>query len=216
MKAILAGASGLVGTELLNLLLVDNRFSEVLVLVRHPLDRKHAKLTQKVINFDLLESYKDEVTGDIIYCCLGSTKKKTPDYNDYRKVDFSYPVELAGFASSNNINQYHLVSALGADSKSGVFYLRLKGETEDALRQRNIKSVHIYQPSQLTGNRIEYRPMERLVILLMQVINPLLVGNLRKYRSIPASTVAKAMINQTFKNRDGVFTHPSDEIRNIA
>jgi hypothetical protein len=188
----------------------------VLVLVRRELALNHKKLVQLIINFDELEQYKASITGHALFCCLGSTRKKTPDLKEYRKVDFDYPLKLAKIAAQNQISQYHLVSAIGANAASGNFYTRLKGETEKALQQVGLKCLHIYQPSFLRGNRTEYRPVEHIVSVLMKLIDPLLTGKFKKYQSIAAYTVAMAMYKQSLINQEGVFIHPSDHIKQIA
>lgn len=215
-KVIIAGASGLIGTELLTLLLQDERISEVLALVRFPLPTNDTKLKQLKVDFDKLSDYKDQIEGDAIYCCLGSTKKKNPNLNDYHKVDHEYPLTLAKIALENKIAQYHLISALGADKNSKVFYPRLKGRIEEDVKNIPLQSVHIYQPSLLVGNRNEHRAFEKFFIHAMNFISPLLVGSLRKYRSIKATTVAQAMVNQTFKNLDGIHIYPSNIIQELA
>jgi uncharacterized protein YbjT (DUF2867 family) len=120
---------------------------------------------------------------------------------------------MAQLAKLNGIEQYHLVSALGANSKASNFYLKMKGEIEEAIQKVGLKCLNIYQPSFLTGNRTEHRPMERFFTGLMKFVGPLLIGGLRKYRSIPAETVARAMFNQSLKNEEGVFTYSSDKIK---
>jgi len=215
-KAVIAGASGLVGTQLLHLLLQESFYDEVLVLVRKPLPVQHKKLVQLVIDFDKPESYVHAVTGHAVFCCLGSTRKKTPDLTIYRKIDHDYPVALAQIAVKNQVPQYHLVSALGADAKSGNFYTRMKGETEQDIQSTGLKTLHIYQPSLLTGDRQEKRLLERIAAGLMNWINPLLIGRLKKYRSIPAATVARAMYKKSLNSEEGVFIHPSHHIKQIA
>ena len=215
-KAIIAGASGLIGSKLLNILLQLPGYDEVLILVRKELPVQHKKLVQLVIDFENLDEYSGSITGHAIFCCLGSTKKKTPDLNIYRKVDFDYPVKLAQLAKKNKVDQYHLVSALGANSKSSNFYTKMKGEVEEAIQHVGLKCLHIYEPSFLTGDRNEYRLAERIVTPLMKVIDPLLIGNLKKYRSIPAETVAMAMYKQSLKTETGIFIHLSDKIKLLA
>jgi uncharacterized protein YbjT (DUF2867 family) len=212
-KAIIMGASGLIGSKLLDLLLQSPAYDEVLALVRKELPVKHQKLTQLVVDFDKLDEYADLITGNAIFCCLGSTKKKTPDLAVYRKIDHDYPLKLAELAKRNGIDQYHLVSALGADSQSSNFYTKMKGETEDAIKQVGLKGLHIYQPSLLTGDRKEHRPMEGFFTVLMKIVNPLLIGSLNKYKSIPAETVAKTMLNQSLNKDEGIFIYPSDKIK---
>jgi uncharacterized protein YbjT (DUF2867 family) len=215
-KAVVAGASGLIGSSLLDILLNAPEYDEVLILVRKELPLSHKKLVQLVIDFDQLDNHAASITGRAIFCCLGSTKKKTPDLAAYRKIDYEYPLELAKLAKKNGVKQYHLVSALGANAASSNFYTKMKGETEDAIGKVGVKCLQIYEPSILTGDRKESRPMERFAIGVMKLIGPLLVGGLKRYRSIPAETVAKAMFNQSLKNEEGIFVHPSDQIKLLA
>jgi uncharacterized protein YbjT (DUF2867 family) len=215
-KAVIAGASGLVGKELLQIILKESFYNEVLVLVRKELPVQHKKLVQLIVDFDKPESYKKSITGHAVFCCLGSTKKKTPDLSIYRKIDHDYPVTLAQTAFQNKVKQYHLVSALGADKRSANFYTKMKGETEEDVQTIGLPTVHIYQPSLLTGSRNESRPLERIAASVMKVVDPLLIGSLKKYRSIPAATVARAMFKLSLNNQEGVYIHPSDHIKNLA
>ncbi|WP_342646547.1 NAD(P)H-binding protein [Mucilaginibacter sp. CSA2-8R] len=215
-KAVIAGASGFIGTELLQLLLQSQQYSEVLTLVRHELPVKHKKLVQLVVNFDKLEQHQAAINGHAIFCCLGSTRSKTPDLSVYRKIDHDYPLQLAQIGRQNKIPQFHLVSAIGADSKSGNFYTKLKGQTENDIQQVGISSLHIYQPSLLTGDRKEFRLAEKIAAVAMKVIDPILFGDLKKYRSIPAATVARAMYHQSLNTEEGVFIHPSNHIKQLA
>lgn len=214
-KAILAGASGLIGSALLPILLQQPEYEEVTILVRHTLPIEHEKLVQVKVDFSRLDKYSDSISGHAIFCCLGSTRKKTPDLREYRKIDHDYPLQLAQAGLKNGIRQYHLVSSLGADASSSNFYLKLKGETEQDIKNTGVPCLHIYQPSLLTGDRKEKRAGEGLFNWAMKRINPLLTGNLRKYRSIPASTVAMAMFKQSLINKEGIFTHPSDKIKQL-
>ncbi len=215
-KAVIAGASGLIGSKLLEILLHGPYYDEVLILVRKELPLSHKKLVQLVIDFDRLDDHAAAITGHALFCCLGSTKKKTPDLAVYRKIDHDYPLKLAQLAWQNSVEQYHLVSAIGANNHSSNFYTKMKGEVEDAIEKVGLHCLHIYQPSVLTGGRTESRPMERFTIALMKVIDPLLVGGLKKYRSISAGTVARAMFNESIKKQEGVFVHTSDKIKLLA
>jgi len=214
-KAIIAGASGLIGSKLLDILLRQPEYTEVLVLVRKELELQHPKLTQVNVNFDRLSDYSDLITGRAIFCCLGSTRKKTPDLKLYRKIDHDYPLALAEIATANGVQQYHLVSALGADAASANFYTKMKGETEEDIKNIGLTSLHICRPSLLTGGRKEYRFAEKIFIVAMKLINPLLMGKLKKYRSIPAETIALAMFKQSTKNEKGIFIYPSDKIKQL-
>ena len=215
-KAIIAGASGLIGSELVNLLLKQPEYDEVVLLVRKQLRLSNDKLRQIIINFDELEAYTDQINGHVVFSCLGTTKKQTPDLALYRTIDHDYPLKLAHIAKQNNVRQFHLVSSLGANAGSSFFYTKLKGETEEALKAIGLTCLNIYQPSVLVGNRKKTRLAERLVVAIMRFINPLLIGGWKKYRSICAGTIASAMFNRSLKNNEGVFVFPSDKIKLIA
>jgi uncharacterized protein YbjT (DUF2867 family) len=216
-KAIIVGASGLIGGLLLGDLLESPAYKDITILVRKELPVKHKKLTQLIVDFEELEKYAGEITGHAVFCCLGSTRKKTPDLAVYRKIDHDYPLLLAQMALNNGVKQYHLVSALGANAAASNFYSKMKGETEDDIKKVGLKCLHIYQPSLLTGDREEKkRTMERFASVLAKVIDPLLMGNLKKYRSIPAKTVASAMYKQSLIHQEGVFVHPSDQIKELS
>lgn len=215
-KAIVAGASGLIGSNLLNILLQQPEYGSVVILVRKELPVRHEKLTQLMVNFDDLENYRNDVNGHAVFCCLGSTEKKTPDLSLYRKVDHDYPLLLAQLAQKNGVNQYHLVSALGADPDARNFYLKMKGETEADIKKVKPETLHIYRPALLTGDRKEYRLGERIAKAAMKIIDPFLIGSLKNYRSIPAETVARAMYKQSLNNKEGVFIHRSDQIKQLV
>jgi len=215
-KAVLAGATGLIGSELLKILLAEPDYDQVLVVSRKSAGISHPKLKELIIDFDKLGEYAHEINGHVVFSCLGTTRNKTPDKNIYRKIDHDYPVKLAQLAAQNGVEQYHLVSSLGADSKSANYYIRFKGETEEDVKQSGIKSIHIYQPSFITGDRKEFRFAEKILIGLSFVLDPLLIGGLKKYRSIQAKTIARAMFNQSIKNSEGIFVYPSDKIKELA
>ena len=215
-KAIIAGASGLIGSLLLDIILQRSEYDEVLILVRKELPLQHIKLKQQVVDFDRLTEYSALLTSDVIFSCLGSTQKKTPDLTVYRKIDHDYPLHLAEIALKNKIGQFHLVSSLGANPAASNFYLKMKGETEADIKKIGLHSLHIYQPAFLTGDRKEKRQGEGFLIGLMKIIDPVLIGGLKKYRSIPAKTVAKAMYNESLINQAGIFIHPSDKIKQLA
>lgn len=215
-RAILLGASGLVGYNLLEKLLANDNYSEVLSISRKNIALKHVKLQQLIIDFDNLSNYAGQISGDEVFCCLGSTIKKTPDLSIYRKIDYQYPLDIARIAFANGAKHYHLVSAMGADVDSRLFYSRTKGEVERDLQQIPFQSIHIYRPSLLDGERKEERRTENSMIRLMRVINPVLIGPLKKYRSIKIEQVATAMLNKANSNETGVHIYASDEIQEIA
>jgi uncharacterized protein YbjT (DUF2867 family) len=215
-QVILVGASGLIGSNLLSMLMESVEISRILLLVRKPLNITNLKVQELIVNFDELEKFNTEIKGDIIYSCLGTTKSANPDKNQYRTIDLEYPVKLAEIGVKNGISQFHLVSALGANASASNSYLKLKGELEKELKKLSIESLHIYQPSLLTGNRRESRAIEKFAISMFKLIDPLLLGPLKKYRSIKAETVAQAMLNQSLKKLTGTFTYPSIQIQELA
>lgn len=212
MEAIIAGATGLVGNNLLHLLLDHPDYTKVTALVRKKIPLQHPKLKQLVLDFNRLVDYRNDIRGDVVFCALGTTKNRTPDKEQYRKIDYQYPLDIAFIAQQNGVSQYHLVSALGANEKSPVFYSKLKGEVERDLKTIPFKAIHIYRPSLLDGKRKEHRSAEGAMIGLMRILNPLLIGSLKKYRSIKVEKVASAMLGQSLKPLKGIFTYNSDRI----
>ncbi|KIO75896.1 hypothetical protein TH53_17665 [Pedobacter lusitanus] len=215
-KAILAGASGSIGSCLLQDLLNDNNYTEVLVLVRKNLNIQHPKLNQLVIDFNRLSDYSAEIKGDAVFCCLGTTKSQTPDQKEYRRIDYQYPLDIAWIAQTNGAESYHLVSAMGADKNSSFFYNKTKGEVERDLKDVPFKSIHIYRPSLLDSKRSQQRFGEGMMNRLMHIINPLLIGKWKKYRSIKVEAVAKVMQAQSLNEQKGIFIHQSDQIQALS
>lgn len=216
MEAILLGASGLIGGELLKLLLADPTYSKIKIIVRKELPITNKKLEQVIADFSTIEAHKEEMKADVVFSCLGSTKKKTPDLKEYYQIDHDYPLLVAKIAKDQGVESFHIVSSLGASSSSSNFYLKMKGETEDDIAKVGFKSFHIYRPSLLTGDRKEKRISENMGDLIMRVINPLLIGSFKKYRSISGKIVASAMHKQSLINSNGKFVYPSDKIKELA
>ena len=214
-KAIIAGASGLIGSNLVNILLESPQYTEVLVLVRNELPLQHKKLVQLVINFDELDKHRDAITRHAVFSCLGTTKNQTPEEKQYRKIDLDYPLQLAQIAKQNGVEQFHVVTAIGADKNSSTFYLKLKGQLEKELQNLGLKTLHIYQPSMLMGERERKRLLEQIATTVFKVIDPLLIGGLKKYRSIKGSTVANAMFKKSLERLTGSFIYTSDKIHTI-
>jgi uncharacterized protein YbjT (DUF2867 family) len=212
-KAIIAGASGLIGSNLLQQLLDGDVYAEVLILVRKPLPIAHKKLTQLVLDFDQLDNHADKLTGHAIFSCLGTTLAQTPDKVMYRKIDHDYPIRLAQLALKNGVQQFHWVSCVDADANSSNAYLKLKGETEEGLKKAGIHSLHLYRPSMLTGRKQKMRFGESVINAIMVLANPLLMGGLTKYHSIAGSVVAKAMIAQSIDIQTGTFIYQYNDIK---
>jgi len=216
MQALILGASGLIGSELLKIILNDPSYINVKIVVRTKLPIDNPKLSQIISDFDGLESNKEHLVGDVVFSCLGSTKAKTPDQKEYYKIDHDYPLKASGFALINGAKFLHIVSSLGANISSSSSYLKMKGETEEDISNLPFLGIHIYRPSLITGNRKEKRPLEDLGASLFSLINPLLLGPLRKYRSIAASEIAKAMAAQAKKEIQGIHIYPSNKIKELA
>jgi uncharacterized protein YbjT (DUF2867 family) len=214
--AIVAGSSGLIGRSLINLILNDDNYNRVISVGRRNIAVSHPKLSQVTLDFERLEDKKEALYGDVFFYCIGTTKKKTPDAVQYERIEFFYPCQTAAAASNNNISQFHFVSSLGADSKSTNTYLKLKGRAEEAIQQLKFKSVHCYRPSLLKGDRKEFRLLEKLLIGVMSILNPLLIGKLKRYKSIDADIVAKTMLNQSLQDITGIQVYESDQIRELA
>lgn len=213
--AIIVGASGLIGSLLLDILLEKDYYKEVIIFVRKDLGLKHPKCTQYIINFDNAESYKDLVRGDDLYCCLGTTIKAAGSQDAFRKVDFDYPVLFAQLAKMNGVKQFLIVTSMGANRNSSVFYMKTKGECEAAVRSAEIDSVSVFRPASLFGKRNEFRVSEAISIPVFKTLSFLLIGKLKKYRPIAASQVARAMFEIAKLNKCGYSVYESDEIQSI-
>jgi len=205
------GASGLIGGELLSFLMSDHRFERVMVLTRRSLGIVHPKIQECVIDFHDKEAVRQSLNGtEIIFCTIGTTMKKVKgDLKLYRQIDFDIPLQVALIGKEIGIRQFLLVTAFGADSKSRNFYLRLKGEVEDAIHSLNLPSFSVFHPSVLLGNRKEFRPAERVAVTLLPFIEWLFPFN---YRSIKASTVAKAMICAAADKKTGFHIYSRKEM----
>ncbi|WP_210487996.1 oxidoreductase [Rufibacter aurantiacus] len=214
--ALIAGASGLVGSHCLKLLLQSPRYNKVISVGRKKLDVEHPKLQQIIVDFDNLEKHRHSLIADDVYCCLGTTIKKAGSKEKFRQVDYTYVVNLAKITSSHFATQFLVVSALGADAHSRIFYNRVKGEMEEAVKKLPFTAVHIFQPSLLLGERQELRLGEKAAEVFMKGAGFLFNGPLRKYKAIHAQTVAKAMLEAAKQDGGGVLVHPSEQMQRYA
>ncbi|MGY2133546.1 NAD-dependent epimerase/dehydratase family protein [Hymenobacter sp. HD11105] len=210
--ALIAGASGLIGSQLLTLLLASDRYAKVIVVGRRPVPLVHPKLEQRVIEFDQLEQHRLSLIADDVYCCLGTTMRQAGSKEAFYKVDYLYVVKLAALTAANFAAQFLVVSAMGADANASIYYNRVKGEMEDAVRKTPFRAIHIFRPSLLLGNRTEKRLGEQIGAVLLGLLRPLLLGPLRKYQPIEAATVARAMLSAAEEDGGGIRVHLSDEI----
>lgn len=196
--AIIAGATGLVGGYVLQLLLADGGYERVVAVGRRELTTRHPKLEQRIVDFDALDalppSPPDFPAADDVFCALGTTIKRAGSREAFRRVDHDYVVALARAGLRAGATQFLLVSAIGADPNARVFYSRVKGETEAAVRQLPYRGIQIFRPSLLLGERAEFRIGERVATWFAPVVGLALVGPLRRYLPAQAADVAKAMV----------------------
>jgi uncharacterized protein YbjT (DUF2867 family) len=207
------GASGLLGNEVLRLAMENKEIERVTIFVRKSLHLNNPKLIEEITDFKNLNNLETKINGDALICCLGTTRKKTPNLEEYKMIDFNLTINLAQIAKKQNIEQVHLISAIGADSKSKIFYNRLKGETEEALINIGFPQTIIYRPSLLIGKRNEYRFGELLAQKLSPIFDLLLIGSLKKYHSISASDIAKTIVNRVLRKGQKVEVLEYNEIQ---
>jgi uncharacterized protein YbjT (DUF2867 family) len=204
-SVVILGATGLVGSALVEELINDQEVSEIRILTRRPLAFTSEKI--KLIQTDLSKPAPEAfANATALYCCIGTTRKKTPDQSQYRAIDYGMTLAEATAAKKAGATEVHLISAIGADTKSKIFYSRLKGEIERDLQELNFERTLIYQPSILIGPRPEKRFGEKIAQLLSPLFDQLLFGSLQKFHSISAKELAMAMHRNSFKNQKGVQT----------
>ena len=213
--AIILGATGLTGNILLKTLLIDKRYDKIKIFTRKPLRLENKKVTEILCNLLELYSYKENFFGDEVYCCIGTTTKKTPDKELYKKIDYGIPASAAKLCKDNSIKTFAIMSSMGANANSSIFYNRTKGEMEQAVLEQKIENTYILRPSMIGGNRNEFRIAEKIGSVLMKVLNPLFIGSWRKYRIINAELIANAMIELVNNGIDKKIIE-SDQIYRIG
>lgn len=214
--ALISGASGLIGTHLLELLVADNTFIKIKSITRKPLKTEAAKISEIIVDFDSLNQFSQRLSADVVFCCLGTTIKTAGSQENFRTVDFTYCLELAKASKAQGAKQFILVSSLGADPLSGNFYLRTKGEIENAIAALDFDSFCIMRPSMLLGNRKEIRIGESIGKVFMKATGFLFAGPLKKYKAIEAITVARCMIAQAKNPEPGKLIFESNVIARYA
>jgi uncharacterized protein YbjT (DUF2867 family) len=208
--AVIAGGTGLTGSHCLRILSAAPEYSRVVALVRRPAALQSPKVQEQVIDFDRLINLQVDAGADV-FCALGTTIRKAGSNAAFRRVDFDYPVTLGRTAAALGARQFLVVSSVSADPASPNFYLRTKGEMERELAALPFQAVHIFRPSFLIGERREFRAGEKLGIAAARLIAPMLMGSLRKYRAVPAETVARAMVRYALKDVEGVHIWHFDD-----
>ncbi|MBP2833154.1 NAD(P)H-binding protein [Aquimarina sp. U1-2] len=213
--AIILGATGLTGGILLQQLLHDERYAKIKLFSRQRVPISNPKIEEHIIDLLKLKEYADHFVADEVFCCIGTTKAKTPDQELYYKIDYGIPVNAAQLCKVNGIPTFIVISALGAHPESAIFYNRTKGKMENAIIALHLPKTHILQPSLIGGSRTEKRLGEYLFKIMMKVIQPLLIGALKKYRMIPPETIVSAMI-WLANNKCSNLRIESDELKQIS
>lgn len=212
MKAIVAGATGLVGMNLVKSLLEDGAFSEVVVFVRKPFPLEHPKL--KIVTGELskISSFSSELKGDVYFSCLGTTIKTAGSQDNFRKVDFHGVVSFGRLAFSHNAQKFIVISASGAHSQSKIFYNRVKGETEKALKDLGLRALVIFRPGLLVGQREEKRTGEKMAVQSYRVLRHILPVKASKTLATEVPALVERMISESKAENPGLHIIESKDI----
>ena len=213
--ALLFGSSGLIGSHLTKQLTENSSYSKVKLFVRSDPKISDPKIEVIKTDFNNLQNHKDEITGDDCFFCIGTTKQNAPDKDEYRRIEYNIPVEIAKIAKSNSIKSFLYVSSGFADPKSSGAYLKNKGDVEEELKSLNFLKLGIMRPSFLIGDRKEKRIGEEIGIFIFKLISPFFLGPLKKMKPINSEKVAKAMIKIANENLKKTILE-SDEIVEIS
>ena len=212
--AIVIGATGLVGNELVQQLLKDSRFDKVKVFVRRSMKIVNNKLEEHIVDFETPDSWKKNVTGDVLYSAMGTTLKAAGSKEAQYEIDYTYQYQVARMAANNNVGQYVLVSAAGSSVDSKIFYSKMKGELERDVKKLPFDTIHIIRPGMLAGERREARSGEKIGIGIMNLVA--MIPGLHRLKPIQGAEVARAMINATFKHVIGIHSYTMSEVYQLA
>ena len=213
--ALLFGSSGLIGGHLTKQLIENSSYSKVKLFVRSDPKISDPKIEIIKTDFNNLQDHKDEITGDDCFFCIGTTKQNAPDKDEYRRIEYNIPIEIAKIAKSNSVKSFLYVSSGFADPKSSGAYLKNKGDVEEELKSLNFLKLGIMRPSFLIGDRKEKRIGEKIGIFIFKLISPFFLGPLKKMKPINSEKVAKAMIKIANENLKKTILE-SDEIVEIS
>ncbi len=199
--AIILGATGLTGSYLLNMLLDSYKYNKIIVFTRRSLEIDNEKLEEIICDLTKLEKVKDKFFADEVYVCIGTTRSKTPNKDEYYKIDYGIPVSSAKLSSENNIKSFSVISSIGANKCSNIFYSRTKGEMENKVLEYDIENILIHRPSLIIGNRKDNRLGEKIAYLLFKLLNIFLIRSLKKYRYINGENLAKKIFESAQKEK---------------
>ncbi len=213
--AIILGASGLTGSIVLEKLLNDDRYDTIKLFSRKRIDGVSSKVKQYIGDLLAIENFKKDFTGDVVFCCIGTTAKKTPNKIVYKAIDYGIPLAAATLAKANKINIFTVVSSICANTKSSVFYSKTKGAMERDVLSKKIDYTYILRPSIIEGNRKEKRLGEKIGLIVFKIFQPLFLGKLRRYKITKAEHIAQAMINLANSSSHEIII-TSNRIKEIA
>ncbi|QQT27570.1 NAD-dependent epimerase/dehydratase family protein [Sphingobacterium spiritivorum] len=214
--ALVLGSTGLIGSFLVEMLLDNTQYSTVYAVSRSQLQMQHPKLINIIADADSIAHQLENIAVDHLYCCLGSTKSKTPDLSAYYKIDHDYPLSVAQHLKDKGLSAVSLVSSMGANVLSNNFYLKMKGEIERDIELLSIKRTFIFRPSLLLGKRKENRMLEKVSSAVMNIINYFLIGKLKDYKSIKGEDVARSMMNICLSDLIGTHIIKTAKIKELA
>jgi uncharacterized protein YbjT (DUF2867 family) len=215
-KAILFGASGFVGSHLLNELLKDKSYEQIIIIVRKAPDVQHPKLKMLIGDYHSLPALKEQLVADEIFIALGTTKRNTPDRDQYYVTDHDYPVLAAKIAREQGAQSIFIVTAVGSNAASRFFYIRTKGETERDILALDFGHTHIFQPSMILGRSEGERPLESFLNRSWRAIDPIFRGKWNKYKGIDGKDIARAMRKAAKTQTDKVGIYHWQEMKTLA
>ena len=213
--AIIFGSTGLIGNELFKTILLNNSYDKIKVFVRSIPEMNNPKVEIIKTDFNNLERYKDKIKGDDCFFCIGTTKKDTPDKDEYRRIEYNIPVDVAKIAKVNSVNSFFYISSIGANPNASSNYLKNKGQVEEELKNLNFSKLAIIRPSLLVGNRKSFRLGEIIFTPIMNTLTIFAFGSLKKYKPIKIENVVKATLCIS-KNESKEIIFESDELERIA
>ena len=213
--AIIFGSSGLIGNELFKTILLSNTYGKIKIFVRTIPEVNNPKVEIIKTDFRSLEKYKDKISGDDCYFCIGTTKKDTPDKSEYTRIEYDIPVRVATIAKENSVNSFFYVSSIGANPKASSGYLKNKGQVEEQLKNLNFKKLAIIRPSLLIGNRKSFRLGEIIFTPVMNILTLFAFGSLKKYKPIKIENVVKAMLYISTSTSNKIV-YESNELETLA
>ena len=213
--ALIFGSSGLIGSQLFELIVNSNKYSNIKLFVRTELSNSNSKVEIIKTDFNNLENHKKSIIGDDCFFCIGTTRKNTPDKNEYIRIEYNLPIEVAKISKENLVNSFTYVSSLGANPNASSLYLKNKGQAEEDLKKLNFSKLSIVRPSILLGDRKENRIGEKIGIFVMKTLSPLFFGKFKKYKPIKVEYVAKTILHVAQKDYQKTIFE-SDEIMEIG